>query len=404
MIDQVKVTDSIYYVGVNDRTKPLFENLWTLPHGVAYNSYLIIDEKVTLIDTVDICYSEQFFRQIERILGDRPIDYLIIDHMEPDHSGSIGMLKRKYPNISIIGNKLTFKMLNEYYDFSDNLITVKEGDTLNIGSRELSFIMAPMVHWPEVMFTFDPKDKVLFSADAFGSFGTLDGNIFDHATNLDVFMNEMERYYACIVGKYGKFVQKVLKKFDSLDIKTICSTHGPIWTDFAFKPTFDVYDRLSRYEAQKGAVVLYGSMYGNTAILADHVARGIGSCGVKDVVCYDVSRADPSHILRDVFRYRALVIGSPTYSDNVYPPITNILNLIKIREVSDRIMGLFGSCSWAGQAVRKLATFPEEMKWELVGDPLEIKGAPCEEELHKGYELGKLIGNRLTELYPNGEK
>ena len=400
MTDKIKITDSIYYVGVNDRTKALFENLWPLTRGVSYNSYLIVDEKVTLIDTVDICYSEQFFRQIQRIIGDRPIDYLIVDHMEPDHSGSIGMLKKWYPNISIVGNKLTFKMLQEYYDISDNLITVKEGDTLNIGSRELTFAMAPMVHWPEVMFTYDPKDKVLFSADAFGTFGSLDGNVFDYATNLDFFMEEMERYYACIVGKYGKFVQKTLKKLDSLDVKTICATHGPVWTDFGFKKALEVYDRLSKYEGKKGAIVLYGSMYGNTAVLADHIARGIGSKGIKDVVCYDVSRTDASYILRDIFRYKAFVVGSPTYSDNIYPPIANILNLVKIREVSDRLVAIFGSCSWAGQAVRKMAPFQEEMKWELVGEPYEIKGAPSEDELLKGYQLGQQVGDRLNELFP----
>lgn len=400
MTDQVKVTDSIYYVGVNDRTKALFENLWPLPYGVAYNSYLIVDEKVTLVDTVDICYSEQFFRQIERIIGDRPIDYLIVNHMEPDHSGSIGMLKRNYPNVQIVGNKLTFKMLQEYYDIKDNLVTVKEGDTLNIGSRELTFVMAPMVHWPEVMFTYDPKDKVLFSADAFGTFGSLDGNVFDYAMNLDLYMDEMERYYACIVGKYGKFVQKVLKKLDTIEVKTICATHGPVWTDYAFEKAFKVYDRLSKYEGQKGAVVLFGSMYGNTSVLADHIARGIGSRGIKNVVCYDVSRTHASYILRDIFRYKAFVIGSPTYSDNIYPPIANILNLVKIREVPDRLVSIFGSCSWAGQAVRKLTPFQEEMNWEMVGDPYEIKGAATEEELLKGYQLGQKIGDRLNELFP----
>lgn len=401
MIEQVKVTDSIYYVGVNDRSKPLFENLWPLPYGVAYNSYLIVDEKITLIDTVDICYSEQFFRQIERIIGDRPIDYLIVDHMEPDHSGSIGMLKRYYPDITIVGNKLTFKMLQEYYDISDNLLTIKEGDTLNIGSRELTFVMAPMVHWPEVMFTYDPKDKVLFSADAFGSFGTLDGNIFDYAINLDVCMAEMERYYACIVGKYGKFVQKVLKRLDDIEVKKVCATHGPVWTDFAFRRALDVYDRMSRYEGGKGALVLFGSMYGNTEVLADYVARGIGSRGIKDIVCCDVSRTDPSDILRNIFRYKAFVIGSPTYSDNIYPPISNILNLVKIREVPNRIVGIFGSCTWAGQAVRKLLPFQEEMKWEMVGEPLEIKGAANESELMNGYKLGQRIGDRLNELFPD---
>lgn len=401
MIEQIKVSDSIYYVGVNDRSKPLFENLWPLPYGVSYNAYLIVDEKVTLVDTVDICYSEQFFRQIERIIGDRPIDYLIINHMEPDHSGSIGMLKLRYPNISIIGNKVTFRMFKSYYeDINDNLVVVGEGDKLNVGSRELTFVMAPMVHWPEVMFTYDSKEKVLFSADAFGTFGTLDGNVMDYSTNLDHYLDEMERYYSCIVGKYGKPVQKVLGRLKDIDVKTICSTHGPVWTDFAFDKAFEIYDRLSRYQGQKGALVLYGSMYGNTGVVADYVARGIGSRGIKDVVCHDVSRVDPSYVLRDLFRYKAFAVGSPTYSNEIYPPIQNILNMIKIREVPDRIMGIFGSCSWAGQAVRKLTPFAEEMKWELIGQPIEQMGTPGEDDLKKAYELGQLIGDRLNELFP----
>lgn len=402
MIEQVKITDSIYYVGVNDRTKHLFENLWPLPNGVSYNAYLIVDEKITLIDTVDICYSEQFFRQIERIIGDKPIDYLIIDHMEPDHSGSIGMLKRKYPNITLVGNKVTFKMMKAYYeDITDNLLEVGEGSTLNIGSRELVFTLAPMVHWPEVMFTYDTKDKVLFSADAFGTFGALDGNVMDYNTNLEPYIEEMYRYYACIVGKYGKPVQKVLGKLASLDVEIVCSTHGPVWTKFAFQRAYDVYNQLSKYEGGKGAVVLYGSMYGNTAVVADYVARGIGSKGIKNIVCYDVSKTNPSYILRDIFKYRALAIGSPTYSNEIYSPIQNIQTLLRIREVENRLLAIFGSCTWAGQAVKKLTPFAEEMKWELVGQPIEQMGAPNEDDLQKAYELGQMIGDRLNELFPN---
>lgn len=401
MIDQVKITDSIYYVGVNDRTKDLFESLWPLPMGVSYNSYLIVDEKIALIDTVDICYSEQFFRQIERIIGDRPIDYLIIDHMEPDHSGSIGMLKEKYPDIQIVGNKVTFRMFKAYYPhIQQGLVEVKEGDTLSLGGRELTFVMAPFVHWPEVMFTFDTKDKVLFSADAFGTFGTLDGNVMDYSMNLDRYFEEMYRYYACIVGKYGKNVQKVLPKIKEIDVKTICSTHGPVWTGDSFEKAFNIYDQLSRYEGKKGAVVLYGSMYGNTAVVADHVARGIGSKGIKNVVCYDVSRTNPSYILRDLFRYKAFVLGSPTYSNDIYAPIVNIMNMIRLREVPDRLFALFGSCTWAGQAVKKITPFCEEMKWEMVCEPIEQMGAPADDDLEKAYRLGEAVGDRLNELFP----
>lgn len=403
MKSHTRITDTIYYVGVNDRRKDLFEGLWKLPHGVSYNSYLIVDDEVTLLDTVDICYSEQFLRQVDLVLEGRPIDNLIINHMEPDHSGSIGMLKRRYPNIKLIGNKKTFGMLSNYYDYlCDNLVVVDEGDTIRTGKHELTFIMAPMVHWPEVMFTYDKTDKVLFSADAFGTFTTLDGHFLDKNVDLERYFLEMQRYYACIVGKYGPFVQKTLKKVEqlALPIDYVCPLHGPIWTQHAFGQAYEIYDRMSRYATGKGAVVLYGSMYGNTAVMADAVARGIGSQGVRDVVCYDVSRAPESYILRDLFRYRAFVVGSPTYSNEIYPAISNVLNLIRIRGVKDHTLSVFGSCSWAGQAVSKLTHFAEEMGWELVGTPVEQLGAPTDEELDKCFDLGVTIGKRLNELYP----
>ncbi|WP_449033523.1 FprA family A-type flavoprotein [Porphyromonas sp.] len=403
MIPQINITPSIYYVGVNDRTKDLFESMWPLPHGVSYNSYLIVDEKITLIDTVDICYSEQFFRQIERIIGDRPIDYLVIDHMEPDHSGSIGMLQRHYPNIQLVGNKKTFNMLQAYYpDLKADLITVNDGDTLSTGNHNLTFIMAPMVHWPEVMFTYDATEGVLFSADAFGTFGSLDSHVLDHKLSLEMYYTEMYRYYACIVGKYGPFVQKALTKVlgMNLTLNAICSTHGPVWTNEGFPRALAIYDQLSKYDTQKGAVVLYGSMYGNTTVMADTIARGLGEAGIKEVVCHDVSRTNPSYILRDLFRYRALIVGCPTYSNEIYMPIQNMLNMIRLREVKNHICAIFGSCSWAGQAVRKLTPFAEEMGWELVGTPLEQMGAPNEEDLNKAFELGKEVADRLHELYP----
>ncbi len=402
MIPQISITDSIYYVGVNDRTKDLFESLWPLPYGVSYNSYLIVDEKITLIDTVDICYSEIFFRQIERIIGTKEIDYLIVNHMEPDHSGSIGMLKRKYPNLQIIGNKKTFNMLKAYYpDITDDLITVSEKDSIETGKHKLSFIMAPMVHWPEVMFTYDSTDEVLFSADAFGTFGSLDGHVIDKNLDIEHFYEEMYRYYSCIVGKYGAFVQKVFSKIKekALPIKAVCSTHGPVWTEFGFERAMQIYDKLSRYETEKGAVVLYGSMYGNTTVMADMIARGLGEAGINHVVCHDVSRTNPSYILKDLFKYKAFIVGCPTYSNEIYAPIQNILNLIKIREVKDHLYSVFGSCSWAGQAVKKLTPFAEEMKWELVGEPLEQMGAPDENDLQKAFDLGKEVAKRLQELY-----
>lgn len=403
MAPQIEITNSIYYIGVNDRTKDLFESLWPLPYGVSYNSYLIVDEKITLVDTVDLHYSEQFLSQIKSIIGEKPIDYLIVNHMEPDHSGSIGFLMQQYPGIKLVGNKKTFSMLDAYYPHcTAEKVIVAEGDTLDTGTHKLNFIMAPMVHWPEVMFTYDASSGVLFSADAFGTFGTLDGHVMDHEIDLEVYYQEMYRYYACIVGKYGTFVQKTLAKVlgMNLELNAICATHGPVWTKEGFGRALAIYNQLSQYETEKGAVILYGSMYGNTTLMADAIARGLGAAGIKKIVCCDVSRTNPSYILRDLFRYRAFVVGCPTYSNEIYSPIQNILNLIRLREVKNHIAGVFGSCSWAGQATKKLTAQVEELGWELVGTPLEFMGTPKEADLEKAFALGEEMGKRLHELYP----
>ncbi len=392
-----QVTDSVYYVGVNDRSKSLFENMWPLPYGVSYNSYLVVDEKVALIDTVDVCYSEIFFKKLDTVLKGRPIDYLIVDHMEPDHSGSIGLLRQRYPNMQIVGNKKTHGMLEGYHHITEGLLEVKEGDKLSLGKNELTFIFAPMVHWPEVMFTNMPTQQVLFSADAFGTFGTLDGHIFDKDMDLSFRWEEMYRYYACIVGKYGSFVQKVLTKFKeaNLPVQYICSTHGPVWTPAHFSEAFDLYDRMSRYEAEEGAVILYGTMYGNTEVLADTIAQGIAAGGIRNVVCHNVAFSPASNILRDIFKYKAVIIGSPTYSNEIFSPIKNIMEMIRLREVKDRYLSVFGSFTWAGQAVKKIVPFAEEMGWEMVGEPLEQKMSTTDELYEKGWVLGNKIAERL---------
>ena len=255
------ITENIFYVGVNDRQKEFFENYLPLPEGVAYNSYLIIDEKTVLIDTVDIAFADVFFAKIETILNGRNIDYLIVNHVEPDHAGSIGLLKQKYPNMQIVGNVKTFEMLNGYFGISTQLHEVKEGDSLSLGKRTLTFYMAPMVHWPEVMVTYENHDKILFSADAFGTFGVVNGCFSDECINTDKYWDEMRRYYACIVGKFGIPVQNALKKLAKLEVKTICSSHGPVWHNELPK-VMSLYDKWSRYEAEEdGVVIAYGSMY-----------------------------------------------------------------------------------------------------------------------------------------------
>lgn len=388
------VAKDIYYVGVNDRQKALFENLWPLPGGVSYNSYLIVDDKTVLVDTVDICYSDLFFKRVAKLLDGRKLDYLVVDHMEPDHAGSIRLLRQIYPDVKIIGNKQTFGMLAGYHGITDGLHEVKEGDTLDLGHHKLSFYMAPMVHWPEVMVTYEETEKVLFSADAFGTFGTLDGGVLDTDMDTDRFWSEMTRYYANIVGKYGGPVQRALKKLSGLDIQTICSTHGPVWT----RQSGDVialYDRLSRYEGLDGVTIVYGSMYGHTEQMAEDIATALSDGGVRHIAMHNVSKSHGSYILRDVFNYRGLIVGCPTYSGQLYPEVEMVLSEIKLREVKDRLFSYFGSFTWAGAAVKHLAAYAEAMKWEVVGTPVEQKqGISTEEQC---IALGQAMAERLRE-------
>ena len=386
------VAKDIYYVGVNDRQKALFENLWPLPGGVSYNSYLIVDDKTVLVDTVDICYSDLFFKRVAKLLNGRKLDYLVVDHMEPDHAGSIRLLRQIYPDVKIIGNKQTFGMLAGYHGITDGLHEVKEGDTLDLGYHKLSFYMAPMVHWPEVMVTYEETEKVLFSADAFGTFGTLDGGVLDTDMDTDRFWSEMTRYYANIVGKYGGPVQRALKKLSGLEIQTICSTHGPVWT----RQSGDVialYDRLSRYEGLDGVTIVYGSMYGHTEQMAEDIATALSDGGVRHIAMHNVSKSHGSYILRDVFNYRGLIVGCPTYSGQLYPEVEMVLSEIKLREVKDRLFSYFGSFTWAGAAVKHLAAYAEAMKWEVVGTPVEQKqGISTEEQC---IALGQAMAERL---------
>lgn len=386
------VAKDIYYVGVNDRQKEKFENLWPLPGGVSYNSYLIIDDKTVLVDTVDICYSDLFFKRVAKLLDGRKLDYLVVDHMEPDHAGSIRLLRQLYPDVKIIGNKQTFGMLAGYHGITDGLHEVKEGDKLELGHHTLSFYMAPMVHWPEVMMTYEETEKVLFSADAFGTFGTLDGGVLDTDMDTERYWSEMVRYYSNIVGKYGSPVQRALKKLSALEIRTICSTHGPVWTEQSGR-VISLYDRLSRYEGLDGVTLVYGSMYGHTEQMAENIATALSDGGVRHIAMHNVSKSHGSYILRDVFNYRGLIVGCPTYSGQLYPEVEMVLSEIKLREVKDRLFGYFGSFTWAGAAVKHLAAYAEAMKWEVVGTPVEQKqGISTEEQC---IALGQAMAERI---------
>ena len=388
-----QITDKIFYVGVNDRNKTLFEGLWPLPNGVSYNAYLVVDEKVALIDTVEVDFFMPFLENIREVLGERPIDYVVVNHMEPDHSGSLALLRQFYPNIEIIGNKKTFDMMAGFYHLTTGLKEVKNGDSIELGSLSLNFVLTPMVHWPETMVTL--CGTTLFSGDAFGCFGALNGAIIDEHMNCDNFWDEMERYYSNIVGKYGTPVQMALKKLAGVQLDFICSTHGPVWHQYIDK-VIGVYDRLSKYEAEPGLVICYGTMYGNTERAAEVIARAASEAGVKNIVMHNVSKTHHSYIIRDVFRYKGLIVGAPTYNTGLYHEMDVLLSELSQKDIKGRYLGWFGSYGWASKAVAEIAKWNEEkLKYEPVGEPVEIKQSLTPETFAKCEALGRAMAERL---------
>ena len=364
----------MFYVGVNDRHKHLFEGLWPLPDGVSYNSYIINDEKVCLVDTVEGDFFFQFLENIRDVIGDKPIDYVVINHMEPDHSGSLALIKKYYPDVQVVGNKKTFDMAAGFYGITDNRVEVKNGDTLCLGRHTLQFVLTPMVHWPETMVTLDTTANILFSGDAFGCFGALNGAVVDSDMNCDSFWLEMIRYYSNIVGKYGTPVQNALKKLAGVQIDYICSTHGPVWHDNVGR-VVDMYDRMSRYETEDGLVICYGTMYGNTEKMAETIARAASEACIRNIAVYNVSTTHHSYILRDIFRYRGLIVVAPTYNAGLYHEMDVLLSEIAGRDIKNRhYIGWFGSYAWAGKAAGKIAEWNEHhIHFEPVGAPVEMK-------------------------------
>lgn len=374
-----QISQDIYWVGGNDRRLALFENLFPIPQGVSYNSYLIIDEKITLVDTVDQAISRQFIENITYLLNGRSIDYLIVNHMEPDHCADIEELARRYPEMKIVGNKKTFQMIEQFYtiDSPDRLYEVKEKDELCIGTHTLKFYFAPMVHWPEVMVTFEMTKGILFSADAFGSFGALSGNLFSDETDFDeIYLDEARRYYTNIVGKYGVQVQNVLKKLGDLKINMICSLHGPIWRE-NLSYIVDKYQHWSSYKPEKKGVVLaYASMYGNTENVMSLLAAKLSERGISDMRMFDVSKTHPSYIISDIFKYSNIVLASPTYNAGLYYMMEALLREMEGLNIQKRGISLIGNGSWAPVAVKVMKEHIEKLKnITLIGEPFEIRSA-----------------------------
>ena len=394
-----KVTDDLYWVGGSDRRLELFENIFPLSKGVSYNSYLLMDEKTVLFDATDHAIGRQFLENVKAVLNGRALDYLVVNHMEPDHCAMIEDLVLRYPDMKIIGNAKTFPMISQFFDFDQEgkTVTVKEGDTFSCGAHTLHFVMAPMVHWPEAMMTYDEKDKVLFSADAFGTFGALNGNIFNDEVDFDrEWLDEARRYYTNIVGKYGMQVQNVLKKAAALDIQVICPLHGPIWrTDLDY--IIGKYDTWSKYEPEeKGVMIAYASMYGNTENMAEIFAASLAEAGVKNIRMHNISKTHVSELISDSFKYSHIVLAAPTYNNGIYPLMDNYLEDMKALALQNRTAAVLGNGTWAPQSTKLISAKISEMKnMRLLETSVTIKSAVKDSQMEEIGSLARQIAEEV---------
>lgn len=367
-----KLTDAITWVGGSDRRLALFENLFPIPRGVAYNSYLITDEKTALMDTVDRSISRQFLENVTHGLGGRGLDYLVVDHMEPDHCANIEELMLRFPSMKLVGNEKTFALIRQFYGMplEGRCVVVKDGDVLALGRHTLRFFFTPMVHWPEVMMAYEESERILFSADAFGSFGALNGNLFEDELDFERdWLADARRYYGNIVGKYGPQVAAALNKLAPLDIRMLCPLHGPVWRR-GLQRLLGYYGRWCRYEPDERAVaVFYGSMYGGTENAAEVLANGLAQAGVKNIALYDVSSTHVSVLIGEIFRCSHLVLAAPTYNNGVYPAMLSLLHDMKALNLQNRTVGLVQNGSWAPASGRQMQALVDEMKEMRVLQP-----------------------------------
>ena len=380
-----KVKDDLIYVGGSDRRLSRFENLFPIPKGVSYNSYVLLDEKTVLFDTADESISRQYIETVVNALNGRPLDYMVVQQMEPDHCAMIDDMLRRYPEAKMVCSAKAVGMFAQFYgtDVAARALVVKEGDKLSTGEHTLHFVMAPMVHWPEVMVTYDEKDKILFSADAFGTVGALAGNIFNDEITFDTtWMNDARRYYTNIVGKYGVQVQALLKKAASLDIEMICPLHGPIWRkDLGL--LLEKYQKWSTYEPEdKTVMIAYATMYGNTENAANVLAGMLADKGVKNIAMYDVSETDVSELVAESFRCSHLVLAAPTYNSGIQPKMEAYLSDIKALNLQNRTVAVIDNGTWAATAGKQMIGTLEGMKnMTILENPISIKSALAENQL-----------------------
>ena len=394
-----KVTDDLYWIGGSDRRLALFENVYPLPRGVSYNSYVLLDEKTVLLDTVDASISGLFFENLEYVLNGRTLDYLIVNHMEPDHCAVIGDVVRRYPDVKLVCNAKTLPMLKQFFNFpvEDRTVIVKEMDTLCTGKHTFAFVMAPMVHWPEAMVSYDTVDKILFSADGFGTFGAINGNLFADEVNFERdWLDDARRYFINIVGKYGVQVQNLLKKAATLEIKMICPLHGPVWRE-NLGWFIEKYDTWSSYKPEDQAVMIaYASIYGNTENAAEILASKLADKGVKNIAMYDVSVTDPSVIVSESFRCSHLVFAAPSYNGGIFTKMETVLSELKAHSLQNRTVAIMENGTWAPVAGRQMREIFAGMKnIELLEEGVTIRSAVKEAQEASLEALAEKIASSL---------
>ena len=395
-----KVTDDLYWIGGSDRRLALFENVYPIPRGVSYNSYVLLDEKTVLLDTVDASISGLFFENLEYVLDGRTLDYLIVNHMEPDHCAIIGDVVRRYPDVKLVCNAKTVPMLKQFFDFpvEDRTVIVKEMDTLCTGKHTFAFVMAPMVHWPEAMVSYDTVDKILFSADGFGTFGAINGNLFADEVNFErEWLDDARRYFINIVGKYGVQVQNLLKKAATLEIKMICPLHGPVWRE-NLGWFIEKYDTWSSYKPEDQAVMIaYASIYGNTENAAEILASKLADKGVKNIAMYDVSVTDPSVIVSESFRCSHLVFAAPSYNGGIFTKMETVLSELKAHSLQNRTVAIMENGTWAPVAGKQMREIFAGMKnIELLEEGVTIRSAVKEAQEASLEALAEKITSSLT--------
>ena len=393
------IKNDLYWVGGTDRRLALFENVYPIPRGVSYNAYVVMDEKTVLLDTVDKSVSGQFFENVEHVLDGRKLDYMIVNHMEPDHASMVEEIIRRYPEVKVVCNAKTAAMIRQYFSFDidSRAEVVNEGDTFSTGRHTFTFVNAPMVHWPEVMVTYDVTDKTLFSADAFGTFGAMNGNLYADEVDFERdWLDDARRYYTNIVGKYGAQAQALLKKASGIEIETVCPLHGPVWRE-NIGWFIDKYLKWSSYTPEEQSVMIaYGSVYGHTENLANVLASRLADLGVKDIAVYDVSATHPSYILSEAFRRSHLVFASVTYNGGIFTNMEHLLLELKAHNLQNRTVAVMENGSWAAQSGKQMKEIFSGMKnMNILEQGVTIKSSLKEEQMADVEALAQAIVNSM---------